>query len=78
MNYVDNDVNCGGPESCYGFVGTIDYGRAGRIFGTTFGGALSTSAASFTPAWSAGAPWSLATGIGSVDAYNLVMNWGSK
>jgi len=71
----DNDVNCGGPESCYGYVGTVSYGRAGRLFGTTFGGALSTSGTSFTPAYGASAPWNMATGIGSVDAYNLVMNW---
>ncbi len=39
----DNDVNCGGTQNCFGYSGTVDYGRGGRIFGTTFGGVLSTS-----------------------------------
>jgi subtilase family serine protease len=72
----DIDVNCGGPLNCYGFLGTVDYGRNGRIFGTTWAGALSVSDASFTPAYSAGASWNFANGLGSVDAYNLVTNWG--
>jgi subtilase family serine protease len=77
----DVTVDCVGPYSCYGFVGTVDYGRNGRIFGTTFGGALSTSDSSFQPAYSAsgspqsGASWNFATGIGSVDANILVTNW---
>jgi subtilase family serine protease len=72
----DIDVNCGGPFNCYGFLGTIDYGRGGRIYATTFGGALSVADTSFTPAYAAGATsWNFANGIGSVDAYNLVTNW---
>jgi hypothetical protein len=71
-------VNCSGVQNCYGFIGTLDYGRNGRVFGTTYGGALSVSDTSFMPAYSAGAPWSFATGIGSVDANNLVMNWPAK
>jgi subtilase family serine protease len=71
-------VNCSGTEDCYGFLGTIDYGRNGRIFGTTYGGALSVSDSSFSPAYSAGPSWSFASGIGSVDANNLVMNWPAK
>jgi subtilase family serine protease len=75
----DIDVNCGGPENCYGFLGNIDYGRGGRIFATTFAGALSVSDTSFTSAYAAGASsWSFANGIGSVDANNLVMNWPTK
>jgi hypothetical protein len=72
----DMTVNCGGTLNCYGTVGTIDYGRDGRVFGTTYGGALSVSSASYTPAYAAGAGWSFADGIGSVDVYNLVQNWG--
>ena len=43
----DNDVNCDGAQNCFGFAGTLDYGRGGRIFGTTYGGVLSTSNSSF-------------------------------
>ena len=73
----DIDVNCGGIQDCYGFIGTVDYGRGGRVYGTTWGGALSVSNTSFTPAYGAGASWNFANGLGSVDAYNLVMNWGT-
>jgi hypothetical protein len=71
----DIDVDCSGPYDCYGLIGTIDYGRGGRIFDTTYGGALSVSNTSFTPAYATGGSWSFATGIGSVDAFNLVTNW---
>ena len=71
----DNDVNCDGVVNCYGFAGTLDYGRGGRIFGTTWGGALSVSSTSFTPAYAAGTSWNFATGLGSVDVNNLVTNW---
>jgi len=74
----DIDVNCGGPLNCYGFLGTLDYGRGGRVFGTTWGGALSLSDSSFIPAYPSGASWSFANGIGSVDADNLVRNWIKK
>ena len=74
----DNDVNCGGTQNCFGYSGTVDYGRGGRIFGTTFGGVLSTSTSAFKPAYAAGGSWNFATGIGSVDAYNLVTNWTTK
>jgi subtilase family serine protease len=73
----DIDVNCGGAVNCYGVQGTVDYGRGGRQFATTFGGALSVSSTSFTPAYAAGTSWNFATGIGSVDATNLVTNWSA-
>jgi subtilase family serine protease len=60
----DNVVNCAGSANCYG------YGQAGVP-----DGALSISNAFFEPAFSAATGWDFATGIGSVDAYNLVMNW---
>jgi len=72
----DIDVNCDGARNCYGFLGTVDYGRDGRVFGTTRGGALSVSETSFTPAYRAGESWNFANGLGSVDVNNLVMNWG--
>jgi len=71
----DIDMNCAGPYNCYGILGTLDYGRNGRIYGTTYGGALSVSSSSFTPAYATGAAWSFANGIGSVDVDNLVTNW---
>jgi subtilase family serine protease len=71
----DNDVNCAAPYNCYGYVGTLDYGRGGRVFGTTYGGVLSTSNTSLAPAYAAGAAWNFATGLGSVDVNNLVANW---
>ena len=73
----DIDVNCGGAVNCYGVLGTVVYGRGGRTFGTTWGGALSVSSGTFTPAYAAGSSWNFATGIGSVDANNLVMNWSA-
>lgn len=72
----DNDVNCSGASNCFGYVGTVDYGRGGRIFNTTYGGVLSTSTSSYQPAYTAAAGYNLATGLGSVDVNNLVSNWG--
>jgi subtilase family serine protease len=71
----DITVNCSGADNCFGVNGTVGYGRGGRPAGTSWGGALSVSSSSFTPAYAAGASWNLATGIGSVDAYQLVTNW---
>jgi len=71
----DIDVSCVGPRNCYGFLGHVDYGRGGRIFDTTWAGALSVTDSSFTSAYAAGAAWSFANGIGSVDVNNLVTNW---
>ena len=40
-------------------------------------GSTSTSNSSFaTPAYNAGSGWDFATGLGSVNAYNLAVNWG--
>ena len=74
----DNDMNCGGSVNCYGYAGTVMYGRGGRLFGTTWAGALSTSETSFAPAYGTGPGFNLATGIGSVNVANLVNNWGAK
>ena len=51
------------------------YGRGGRIFETTWGGALSVSNTAFTPAYTTGTAWNFATGLGSVDVNLLVTNW---
>jgi subtilase family serine protease len=71
----DNDQNCAGPYNCYGYNGTVVYGRGGRIFETTWGGALSVSNTAFTPAYTTGTAWNFATGLGSVDVNLLVTNW---
>ena len=71
----DIDVNCGGSVNCYGVLGTVVYGRGGRQFATTWGGALSVSSSSFTSAYAAGSTWNFATGLGSVDVNSLVTNW---
>jgi subtilase family serine protease len=73
----DIDVNCTGTADCYGSAGSTTSGRGGRAGGTATSGALSLSSSSFTPAFATGSSWSFATGLGSVDAFNLVMNWSA-
>jgi subtilase family serine protease len=74
----DIDVNCTGSANCFGSSGTVNTGRGGRGGGNNASsGALSVSSSSFAPAYGTGASWNFATGIGSVDAFNLVMNWGA-
>jgi Divergent InlB B-repeat domain len=57
----DNDAACTGTNNCYLPSGTY--------------GVLSTSNNSYAPAYGATTGWDFATGIGSVNVYNLVMNW---
>jgi hypothetical protein len=71
----DIEANCSGDVQCYGqgFVG-----RGRTALGSPFSGgngALSTSSSSYAPAFNAGKGYSMATGLGSVDGYNLVLNW---
>ena len=73
----DIDVNCSGTSDCYGSSGSTGGGRGGRGGFGAISGALSISSASFEPAFGTGTVWNFATGMGSVDAYNLVMNWGA-
>ncbi|WP_233843766.1 S53 family peptidase [Dyella sp. 2HG41-7] len=54
----DMDVNCTGTHSCYKPSGTY--------------GVLSTSNSSYAPAYGTSTGWDFATGIGSLNAYNLV------
>jgi subtilase family serine protease len=56
----DMDVNCTGTHNCY------------RPSGTN--GVLSTSTTSYLPAYKTATGWDFATGIGTVNAYNLVFN----
>ncbi len=58
----DNVVICQpGSPNCYAPSGTY--------------GVMSLSTTSFQPAYTAGVGWDFTTGIGSVNAYNLVTNW---
>jgi subtilase family serine protease len=61
----DIDVNCTGSNNCYGDAPT---GAPG---------VLSTSNSSLAPAFGTAIGWDFATGIGSVNAFNLVNNWGN-
>ena len=56
----DMDVDCAGPD-CYLGGGSL--------------GVLSTSGRAFMPAYAAAMGWDFATGIGSVNAANLVNSW---
>ena len=57
----DMDVNCTGKVDCY-----LPSGK---------NGVLSTSDTAYKPAYGTGTGWDYATGIGSVNAYNLVNAW---
>jgi subtilase family serine protease len=57
----DMDVNCTGTHNCY------------RPSGTN--GVLSTSSSSYSTAYGTGTGWDFATGIGTVNAANLVNAW---
>ncbi len=59
----DMDVNCTGSNDCYNPSGP----------GTQ--GVLSTSNSTFNPAYGTTTGWDFATGIGSLNATNLVSNW---
>ena len=62
-------VNCSGSMDCYGA-----QSEAGRRLGIP-DGSLSVTTKSFGAAFAAQPGWDFATGIGSVDAFNLVTNW---
>jgi uncharacterized repeat protein (TIGR01451 family) len=60
----DMDINCRGSIDCFLPTGT--------------NGALSTGSGAFSTAYGAAAGWDFATGIGSINAYNLVQYWTSS
>jgi hypothetical protein len=60
----DMDVPCA--------LGVGDCFKPSGIFGV-----LSTSQAAYQPAYKTGVGWDFATGIGTVNAYNLVTSWKS-
>jgi ribose 5-phosphate isomerase RpiB len=57
------DVNCTGTHNCY-----LPSGR---------NGVLSTSTTSYAPAYGTTTGWDFATGIGTVNAANLVNGWSA-
>jgi hypothetical protein len=59
----DMDVNCTGASRCYRPSGTY--------------GVLSTSTAAYSKAYGTTTGYDLATGLGTLDAYNLVTKWTS-
>ena len=61
----DIDVDCTGPFNCY-------YGPTSSFFGV-----LSAHNRSFEPAYVTAAGWDFATGIGSINAWNLIKKWPS-
>jgi hypothetical protein len=68
-------VNCIGSVNCFGSTVITGWGRGGRGETAGVSGALSVSNSSFMPAYATGPAWNFATGIGSVDVFNLVTNW---
>jgi subtilase family serine protease len=71
----DITVNCAGDNNCFG-QGFVGRGRGAFPTGYVSGdGVLSTNNSLAAPAFAAGNGYNLATGLGSVDAYNLIMNW---
>jgi hypothetical protein len=72
----DISVNCSGEINCFG-TGFEGRGRATPVTVFDGNGGLSTTSQSFTPAFAAASGWNFATGLGSVDAYNLILNWSS-
>jgi subtilase family serine protease len=68
-------VNCAGLVNCYGASPGISSGRRGGFGGAQPDGVLSNSRDSYSPAFAAAPGWNFATGIGSVNAFNLVNSW---
>ena len=66
----DIDVNCRGTylqnPSCYGSTGTS---------GSSAQGSLSTSGTTYNPAYGTNTGWDYATGLGTVNVFNLISNW---
>jgi subtilase family serine protease len=71
----DIDVNCGGTQNCFGASTTTTVGFGRRPPQGSGDGALSLDNQSYTPAYGAASGWNFSTGIGTINAYNLVTNW---
>jgi hypothetical protein len=68
----DIDVNCRGTasssENCYGYTGTNN---------AAVQGALSTSTSALSIAYGTNSGWDFATGLGTVNAWNMIQDWTS-
>ncbi len=69
----DMDVNCKPLTSHGAIIGTFSCYYPASDPGAN--GVLSTSKTRYEPAYPAGAGWDFATGIGTMNVYNLVANW---
>lgn len=67
-------VNCSGEINCFGN-GFAGRGRSEPVTAFDGNGGLSTASRTYRPAFAAANRWNFATGLGSVDAFNLIMNW---
>ncbi len=67
-------VNCSGEIDCFGS-GFVGRGRSTPSTEFAGNGGLSTSSDTYAPAFAAAGGWTFATGLGSVDAFNLISNW---
>jgi hypothetical protein len=72
----DIAVNCAGDIDCFG-TGFEGRGRATPVTEFVGNGALSATSQTYTPAYAASSGWNFATGLGSVDVFNLISNWSN-
>ncbi len=68
------EVNCGGSVQCFGSSPATGNGRGNK---GVYDGALSLSTTNLDSAYDSSSGWNFTTGLGSVDVYNLVMQWTS-
>ncbi len=74
----DMDVNCDEDVSRGAVVGTFNcFGSAANGATVTEQGALSVSNSALQIAYGTSTGWDFSTGIGTVNAYNLIQNWTS-
>ena len=77
-NVTEGDiaVNCSGSVQCFGATTTTSGGRGHRTTASA-NGALSTTTTGSTPtlAYGTNTGWNFATGLGSINVYNLVFGW---
>jgi hypothetical protein len=70
------DVTAGDMVApCTNYPNTSNYFSCYRPSGTY--GVMSTNNGAYAPAFAAGLGWDFATGIGTVNVYNLITNWAS-
>lgn len=82
-NVTEGDiaVDCAGSTACFGSTTTTTTTGGGRRGGgatqtvNADDGALSLSTSNYSPAYGTAAGWNFATGIGSINVFNLIKNW---